>query len=186
MFTDSLMIGIARDNGQLLWSRPFTTPSDTTAQTPIVHDDMVIQAGRENGLTAFRVIPQDGEWRTEDVWHTDDASLHLTNGVAIDGVIYGLSHLNSGQYFAADLDTGEVLWTGPGRQAENAAIVRAGDTIFSIQDDAQMIILNASRTEFEPVQQYEIASSETWAQPAISGNRLFVKDVTRLTLWTLD
>ena len=186
VFTDSLMIGIARDNGQLLWSRPFTTPSDTTSQTPIVHDDMVIQAGRENGLTAFRVIPQEGEWRTEDVWHTDDASLHLTNGVAIDGVIYGLSHLNSGQYFAADLDTGEILWTSPGRQAENAAIVRAGDTIFSIQDDAQMIILNASRTEFEPVQQYEIASSETWAQSAISGNRLFVKDVTRLTLWTLD
>lgn len=186
IFTRSLMVGVRRDNGSLLWSRPFTTPSNTTAQTPIIYEDTVIQAGRENGLTAFRVIPQDGEWRTEDVWHTDDASLNMTNGVAIDGVIYGLSHLNSGQYFGVDLEDGEVLWTSPGRQSDNAAIVRAGSTIFSIQDNAEMVILNASRAEFEPVQRYEIAESETWAQPAISGNRLFVKDVSRLTLWTLD
>lgn len=186
VFTNGLMVGVARDNGQLLWSRPFTTPSNTTAQTPIVHEDMVIQAGRENGLTAFRVIPQAGEWRTEDVWHTDEASLHMTNGVVVDGVIYGLSHLNSGQYFGVDLDTGEVLWTSPGRQAENAAMVSAGGTIFSVQDDAQMVILNASRTDFDPVQRYEVATSETWAQPAISGNRMFVKDVSTLTLWTVN
>ena len=186
VFTNSMMVGLRRDNGTLLWSRPFTTPSNTTSQTPIIHDGMVIQAGRENGLTAFRVIPQDGEWRTEDVWHTDEASLNMTNGVVIDGVIYGLSHLNSGQYFGVDLDDGEVLWTSDGRQAENAAIVRAGSTIFSIQNNAEMVIMNASRTGFDPVQRYEIAESETWAQPAISGDRMFVKDVTRLTLWTLD
>jgi hypothetical protein len=27
---------------------------------------------------------------------------------------------------------------------------------------------------------------ETWPQPAISGNRFFVKDVNNLTLWTLN
>jgi hypothetical protein len=27
---------------------------------------------------------------------------------------------------------------------------------------------------------------ETWTQPAISGNRFFVKDVSNLTLWTLN
>lgn len=185
-FTNSLLLGLRSDNGTLLWSRPFTTPSNTTSLTPIIHDNMVIQTGRENGLTAFRVIPQGGEWRTEDVWHTDEASLQMTNGVVVDGVMYGLSHLNSGQYFAADMDNGEVLWTSPGRQAENAAIVAAGNTIFSIQDDAEMVVLSASRTEFDAVQRYEIATSETWAQPAISGDRMFVKDVTRLTLWTLD
>jgi len=186
LFTHSMMVGIARDNGELLWSRPFVTPSNTTAQTPIIYDDMVIQAGRENGLTAFRVIPQGGEWRTEDVWHTDEASLHMTNGVAVNGVLYGLSHLNSGQYFAVDLEDGSLVWISPGRQAENAGIVRSGNTIFSIQDDAQMVVLDATRDSFDPVARYEVATSETWAQPAVSGNRLFVKDVSTLTLWTLD
>lgn len=185
-FTHQNMIGLARDDGRLLWRREFVTPSNTTAQTPIIHDDTVIQAGRENGFTAFRVVSGAGGWTTEDVWHTDEVSLHMTNGVVVDGVLYGLSHLNSGQYFGLDLGTGEVLWTSPGRQATNAAMVSAGNTVFSIQDNAEMVVLNASRTAFEPLQRYEIASSETWAQPAISGNRFFVKDVSRLTLWTLE
>src|SRR5690606_35584437 len=145
-FTHQQMVGVAVEDGRLLWSRPFTTPSNTTAQTPIVHDGAVIQAGRENGFTAFRVIPGPGEWRTEDIWHTDEVSLHLSNGVVVDGVLYGRSHRNSGQYFGLDLQTGRVLWTSAPRQAENAAIVRAGDTIFSVEDDAELVVFLASRT----------------------------------------
>ena len=41
-------------------------------------------------------------------------------------------------------------------------------------------------TAFEPVRRYKVADAETWAPPALSGNRIFVKDVTSLTLWTLN
>jgi len=44
----------------------------------------------------------------------------------------------------------------------------------------------SSRTGFEPVQRYEVATSATWAQPTLAGNRVFVKDVDSLTLWTVD
>ena len=110
----------------------------------------------------------------------------MSNGVAIDGVLFDLSHLNRGQYFALDLNTGRALWLGEPRQAENTAIVRAGKTIFSLEDDAELVIIRSSRTGFEPLERYKVATSETWAQPAISGNRVFIKDVSSLTLWTLD
>ena len=38
----------------------------------------------------------------------------------------------------------------------------------------------------EPFRRYTVAHTPTWAQPAISGDRIFVKDVSSLTLWTLD
>jgi hypothetical protein len=94
--------------------------------------------------------------------------------------------LNSGQYFGLDLDTGRVLWTSDPRQAEHAAIARAGHTIFSLEDDAELLVVRHSRAGFEPLARYEVATSETWAQPAISKNRLFVKDAASLTLWTLE
>lgn len=184
-FTQENLVGVSAETGELLWRRPFTTRSTTTSQTPIQYGNTMIQAGRGNGITAFRVVRQGGAWTTENVWHTDDVSLHMTNGVVIDGVLYGLSHLNSGQYFGLDLDTGTVLWKSAPRQAENAAIVRAGRTIFSLQEDAELVVVSSSRTGFEPIRRYEVATSATWAQPTISGNRLFVKDVTSLTLWTL-
>ena len=185
-FTQEQLVGVSVATGELLWQRPYTTPSTTTSQTPILYGNTLIETGRSNGITAFRVVRRDDEWTTQDVWHTDDVSLHMTNGVAISGVLFGLSHLNSGQYFGLDLDTGQVLWRSAPRQAENAAIVRAGDTIFSLEDDAELVVVRHSRAGFEPLKRYDVATSGTWAQPAISGNRLFVKDVSSLTLWTLD
>ena len=184
-FTHQNLVAVSAETGALLWRRPFTTPSNTSSQTPIVHGDTLIQAGRENGITAFRAVRRGAAWTTEDVWSTKDVSLHMTNGVVADGVLYGLSHLNSGQYFALDLETGRVLWTSEPRQATNAAMVRAGRTIFALQDDAQMVVLRASRERFDPIRRYEVATSATWAQPAIAGDRIYVKAVSTLALWAL-
>ncbi|MGH9320195.1 MAG: PQQ-binding-like beta-propeller repeat protein [Vicinamibacteria bacterium] len=185
-FTQENFVGVSLATGELLWRRPYTTPSTTTSQTPILYQDTVIEAGRANGITALRVEREGGGFRTENLWHTDEVSLHMTNGVVVDGVLYGLSHLDSGKYFGLDLDSGRVLWTSEPRQAENAAIVRAGNTIFSLEDDAELVILRASRSGFEVRKRYPVADSATWAQPAISGNRIYVKDVSTLTLWTID
>jgi outer membrane protein assembly factor BamB len=185
-FTQKYFVGVALDTGKLLWRRPFVTPSTTTSQTPILYKDTVIEMGRNNGVTAFRAVPRGAEWSTENVWHTDDVSMHLSDAVAIDGVLFGLSHLNSGQYFALDLDTGRVLWKSEPRQAAHAAIVRAGNILFSLEDDSELVVIRHSRERFEPITRYKVAASETWTQPVISGNRIFVKDVSTLSMWTMD
>ena len=185
-FTNQNLVGVSLATGELLWRRPVVTPANTTSQTPILYRDTLIQTARENGVTAFHVVKKDGGFATEDVWQTKEVSLHMTNGVAVNGVLYGLSHLNAGQYFALDLNTGQVLWKSEQRQAENAAIVSAGDTIFSLESDAEMVVMNASRTGLNALRRYKVANSETWAQPTISGNRVYIKDVTKLTLWTLN
>jgi outer membrane protein assembly factor BamB len=185
-FTQENFVGVSAATGELLWRRPFVTPSTTTSQTPLLYDGTILQTGRANGVTRFQVVRQGAEIVTEDLWHTDEVSLHMTNGVVLEGVLYGLSHLNSGQYFALDLDNGKVLWVSEARQAENASLVRAGDTILSLEDDGELVVLRKSRVAFEPLKRYEVASSATWAQPALSGNRLFIKDVSTLALLALE
>jgi outer membrane protein assembly factor BamB len=185
-FTQENFVGVDRDTGALLWRRPFTTPATTTSQTPLLHKDLIIESGRDNGITAFRPTRQAGTWSTPNVWQTREASVHMSDIVAVDGVGYGLSHLNRGQYFAIDLDSGKVRWPGYPRGAEQAAIARAGQTLFSLEDDGELVVMRASRTGFAPVKTYEVATSSTWAQPAISGRRIFVKDVSTLSMWTID
>jgi outer membrane protein assembly factor BamB len=105
----------------------------------------------------------------------------------LDGdVMFGLTSRNMGQYYALDAKTGKVLWTSEGRQANNVAMARAGKVVFSLENDGELVVLRASQTAFEPLRRYKVADAETWAQPAISGNRIFVKDVSTLTLWTLS
>lgn len=184
-FTQKYFVGVALENGKLLWRRPYTTPSTTTSQTPILYKDTVIEMGRNNGVTAFRAVPGSGEWSTADVWHTDEVSMHLSDAVAIDGVLFGLSHLNSGQYFALDLDSGKVLWKSEPRQAAHAAIARSGNTVFSLEDDSELVVIRVNRDRFEPIARYKVADTDTWTQPVVSGNRIFVKDVSSLSLWTI-
>jgi outer membrane protein assembly factor BamB len=185
-FTQRNFVGVSLDTGALLWRRPYTTPATTTAQTPVVHKDLVIESGRDNGFTAFRAVNKGGQWTTENAWRTDEVSVHLSDIVVADGVAYGLSHLNRGQYFALELDTGKVLWRGEPRRAEHAAMARSGSLIFSLEDDGELVVMRASRTGFEPVTRYEVATSATWAQPVVSSRGVFVKDVSTLALWTFE
>ncbi len=112
--------------------------------------------------------------------------LRLSNALVVGDALVGLSTRNMGQYFSVDAKTGKTLWTSEPRQAAQAAIVRAGNVVFSLEDDGELVVFRSGATAFEPLGRYKVAESETWTQPAISGNRVFVKDVSTLALWTLN
>lgn len=184
--TQQNVVGVSAATGELLWRRPFVTRATNNAITPIVDGNTIIVSGQDKGVTAFIVVKRNDQWTTDTLWETQEVSMFLSNPVLVGDTIYGLSHRNSGQFFALDAKTGRVLWLGPGRQATNTALVNAGALLFLLDDDAELIVAKSSRTGFEPLHRYTVADAATWAQPVISGNRLFVKDVSTLALWTLN
>jgi outer membrane protein assembly factor BamB len=153
---------------------------------PVLYGDMVIVGALKAGATAFTPKLNDGKWIAEPAWTTPDISLYTSTPVVIGDTLFGLSRRASGQFFALDVKTGKVLWLGPPREAANTAVAKAGELLFLLNDDAELIVAKSSRTAFEPLRRYTVAESATWAQPAISGNRVFIKDVSSLALWTFD
>jgi outer membrane protein assembly factor BamB len=185
-FTQQKLVGVDAATGALLWERPFTTPSTQNNITPIVYGQTLIVSGHMNPVTAFTVTKQNNQWVTEKLWENTDVALYMSNAVSVGDTLIGMSQRMSGQFFALDLKTGKTLWMSAGRQATNAAIVAAGDLWFALKDDGELIVARTSTTAFEPMRRYTVADSATWAQPVISGNRVFVKDVSTLALWTLN
>jgi outer membrane protein assembly factor BamB len=184
VFTQENLVGVSEATGELLWKRPFTTRSTQNTITPILYGDIVIVSGLEKGVTAFRIFKRGDQWTTENAWENTDVSLYMTNGVILRDMLVGMSHRNSGQFFGLDAKTGKTLWTSEPRQATNAAIARAGDIVFLLKDDAELIVAKPDATGLQPLKRYTVADSATWAAPAISANRIFVKDTTALALWT--
>jgi outer membrane protein assembly factor BamB len=184
VFTQENLIGVAAATGDLLWKRPFSTNFSQNAITPILYGQTVIVSGLEKGVTAFNVMKRNGRWATENVWHNQDVALYMTNGVISHDMLIAMSHKNSGQFFALDAKSGKTLWTSQPRQATNAAITRAGDVVFLLKDDGELIVANPTTSGLAPVKRYTVADSATWAAPTIAGNRIFVKDTSNLTLWT--
>jgi outer membrane protein assembly factor BamB len=180
------VVGVSAATGELLWQRPIKSTYDNNSITPIQHGETLVISAQDKGITALRPARRNGQWNVEVVWETAEAGLYMSNGVLVDGTLFGLSHLNSGQFFALDVEDGSVLWTTRGREAENTAFVKAGTVLFMLNDDGELIVARANRTAFEPLRRYTVAETATWAQPTVSGNRIFVKDVSSLALWTLN
>ena len=178
------VLGISIDDGAVLWEHSWTSPY-VQAITPVLYREMIIVSGHHRGVTALEPIRRDGKWTAEVVWDTQEASMFLSNPVVVGDTLFGLSHLNSGQYFALDAATGQVLWLDRPRRATNSALVKADDLLFFLNDDAELIVARSSRSGFEPIKSYSIGSSATWAQPAMTGDRIFIKDVSSLGLWRL-
>jgi outer membrane protein assembly factor BamB len=179
------ILGISVADGAVLWEYPWKSPF-VQAITPVLYRQTIIVSGHHRGVMALKPIRREDQWLVEVVWETQDASMFLSNPVVIGDTLFGLSHRNSGQFFAIDASTGEVLWLDRPRRATNSALVKADDLLFFLNDDAELIVARSSRTGFQPLKRYSVADSATWAQPAISGKRIFIKDVSSLALWSLD
>ncbi len=184
--TQTKLVGIAPATGALLWEQPFASSNSTNSLTPIIAGQLIILSNNVKPTTAFAVAREGDRWTVKTVWENDVSPIgRLSNAVTSGNLLFGLTSKNAGQYFASDLETGKTVWTSEGRQANNASISRAGDILFSLEEDGDLVIFTREGTTFALTKRYQVADSETWGPPAVSGDRIFVKDLESLTLWTL-
>ena len=184
--TQKKFVGIDASTGALLWEVPYPVQVDTSSLTPIIYGQTVIVGATDYPVQAYAPTRQGDRWVANKAWENPDVSMRMSNGVIVRDMLFSLSTRNRGQYFALDAKTGKTLWTSEGRQARQASIQTAGDLVFSLEDDGELVITRLTPAGAEPVRRYQLADEETWTQPVISGNRVFVKDVTSLALWTLN
>ena len=185
--TQSKLVGVDPATGTLLWEQPFASSNFTNSLTPVIAGQMIILSNNVKPSTAYTVSREDGRWAVKTVWENDVSPIgRLSNAVTAGDLLFGITSKNAGQYFAADLATGKTVWTSEGRQANNASISRAGDIFFSLEEDGELVIFKRTGNTFAVAKRYQLADSETWGAPVISGNRILVKDVASLALWTLN
>jgi outer membrane protein assembly factor BamB len=183
--TQAKLVGLDAATGALLWARPFVSTNFTNSATPVLYRQTVI-ASNGGPVVAVNVTKRNNAWAVENAWENPDQPFRLSNAVVVGDTVFGLSQRNQGQYFAIDARTGKTLWTSEPRQAANASIVYSGRVVFSLEEDGELVVFRNSGTGLEQLRRYKLADAETWTQPVISGNRVFVKDVSSLALWTLN
>ena len=183
--TQGKLVGINAASGALLWEQALVSPNFTNSITPVRFGNTVVAWGHGGPMTAFTVGRNGSQWTATTAWEADLPG-RMSNSVPDGDVMYGLTSRNMGQYYVVDSKSGKTLWSSQPRQAAQAALVRAGNILFSLENDSELVVFRASPAGMEELRRYKVADAETWTQPAVSGNRIFVKDVSTLTLWTLN
>ena len=182
--TQKHLVGLNASTGTLLWQLPFASDFDQNAFTPVVFQDLLINAGMDEPLTAIRPTLDRGKWIVETVWTNPQTPMFLSSPVVIGGTIYGLTVRSRGQFVAIDAKSGKTLWTTQGREGENASMLGSGSWLLASTTDGNLIVARANPRQYEEVRRYQIADSALWAHPAITGGSIIVKDVDKVICWS--
>jgi outer membrane protein assembly factor BamB len=182
--TQKYLLGLEASSGAQLWREPFNVIYDQNIVTPVAWRDLLIFSGYQKGTFALRPRRQAQAWALEHAWNSPDVSMYMSSPVLLGDRLYGLAHRNRGQVFCMDPATGKVIWTGPGRQGDNAAILAANDVVFVLTTGGELLVVRATDRGFEVLSTYAVASSPTWAHPIVLSSGVLVKDEQTLAFWS--
>ena len=183
--TQNKCVSLALNTGNLLWQLTYTTAWDQNSVTPIVYGDSIIFSGLKNGTHAYRPIRDGDSWTIEQAWHNKDESMYMSSPIITDNLLIGFAHTQKGHFFCLNLENGQSLWQSEGRQSDNAAIINTNNGLLAQKTDGEIIIFEKNAESFNPIAQYQVANSPTWAHPALIANHLITKDLSNLTFWRL-
>ena len=96
-----------------------------------------------------------------------------------DGFLYGARA--DGRFVCLGLD-GKVVWaSGPGETFGLGPFLLADDMIFALNDSGKLRLMEASPARFNLLGEAQpLTNRESWAPMALAGNRLLLRDLTRL------
>ena len=181
-----VLAGVESRSGRLLWEYPF--PHKTHNQnmpTPVFHKGRVLVGGENRGVHSIEPKLVDGIWSVKKGWSQKEVALDMSTAVVNGELLYGLSHYDKGRFFCLDLDTGKVLWKGPGRTGQNVMFLSIEGYVVALVNDGELQVITASGDSFRKAATYQVANSPTWAPPVLLKGGLLVKDHETLTRWSL-
>jgi outer membrane protein assembly factor BamB len=184
-FTEGHLVGLSAASGALLWRLPFTTDYTQNAVTPVVRASTVYYSGLDKGFHAVEIVRRGDGFAAEPRWSNTEVSAYMSTPVLDGDVLYGLSHRKKGQLFALDARSGRTLWTGDGRQGDNASLVVLGDALGVLTTEGELVVARKDGKAYAPLATYTVADSPVWAHLAVVPAGFLVKDVSSLALWTL-
>ncbi|MDH7599158.1 MAG: PQQ-binding-like beta-propeller repeat protein, partial [Sedimentisphaerales bacterium] len=183
VMTEASVVGLALDDGRLLWQLPFQAGRMAyNASTPIVDGQTVIYAGSGRGTKAVRIERKADGFGATELWSCDTAP-QFCSAVLKDGMLFGLS--DKGNIYCIDAKTGTLAWLDGTNRRNFGAMLDVGPCLVLLPEGGELLVFKPSRTGYEEVAKYKVSENATYAHPVLSGNRLYIKDRDSLALWTL-
>ncbi len=178
--TDGSIIGLDAKTGSELWSVPFPDEWHENIATPVWTGSHLIVSGTRQGTHAYSLHQVDGKWQATEVWKNTEVAMYMSSPVCGDGLIYGHSARQKGQFVALDAKTGAVRWATEGREGWHASVLLTPHHIVYLTHSADLIVARRDTATFEIEQRYHVADAETFAMPVLLGADILVRDATGL------
>ncbi len=176
-------MGLAVENGSLLWEYPWTTHSDINVAQPIMTagNRFFISAGYDHGAALVEVSPKGDGYEARTVWQNNRMKNKFSSSVLYQGYIYGL---DEAILACIDASTGDLKWKG-GRYGYGQLLLASGYLIIS-SEAGEIVFVKANPDSHQEVARFAALEGKTWNVPAIAGGRLIVRNSTEMACFRVS
>ncbi len=177
------VVGVDAKDGKLLWETTDWKISIATVPSPLPLPDgkIFLTGGYGAGSLMLQLEDKEGKLTTKTLFKLTPEVFGATQHTPVlkDGFLYGARA--DGRYVCLGLD-GKVAWaSGPGETFGLGSFLIADDLIFALNDSGKLRLMEASPARFNLLGEAQpLTNRESWAPMALAGNRLLLRDLTRL------
>ena len=180
--SSSRAVGLAPEDGSLLWSYPWDTDMGINVSQPIMvsNNRFFISAGYGKGAALVELSGTGKSFTARTVWENVNMKNKFNSSVLHQGYVYGL---DEGILTCLDVNTGERKWKG-GRYGYGQVLL-AGGNLIVMSDSGELVLVRAKPDEHSEVARFKAIEGKTWNYPAIANGRLLVRNANEMAAYNI-
>lgn len=180
--TASRVVGLS-ETGALLWEYPWRNGAGINVSQPIVAspNSFFISAGYGKGAALIEIGAAGNGLSARALWENGSMKNKFNSSVLHNGYVYGL---DEGILTCVDVRTGDRKWKG-GRYGYGQLLL-ASNHLIVITETGELVLVRATPDQHTELAKFSALEGKTWNVPAISNNRLLVRNTTQMACYNLS
>ncbi len=175
-------MGLAVEDGSLLWDYPWVTSYGINASQPIVigGNRVLLSAAYDHGAALLEISRNGESYSAQRIWENNTLKNKFTSSVLYKGHVYGL---DESILTCIDPETGARKWKG-GRYGYGQLLLASGHLIV-LTESGDLVLVEATPARHNEIASFSAIQGKTWNHPAISGGRLLVRNTTEMACFKI-
>jgi outer membrane protein assembly factor BamB len=182
-FTANAGVGIRASDGKLMFRYPTAANNVANISTPVYADNQVFFAsGYGAGGGLLKLTAQNGEVVATEAYATREMKNHHCGMVLVDGYLYGY---NEAILTCLEFATGKMMWRD--RSVGKGSVTYAGGRLYIQSENNVVGLVEATPSGYREKGRFQIPEKArmSWAHPAISDGRLYVRNQDTLLVYDI-
>jgi outer membrane protein assembly factor BamB len=177
------VVSIAPRDGTLFWRFPMVDLLAESSSTPVVAGDILLASSITTGCVGIHLKARDGKPDATKAWTNPDLTCYFSTPVPV-----GKDHVylvtgtkppalvSESSLRCINRESGKELWRKKGVGTYHASLLRTGDSkLLMLEEKGDLVLLEPDPKGYRELARSHICGN-TWAHPALSGGRLFIRD----------
>ena len=172
IFAAKHLIGLDPRTGRELWRQFWETGWDTNNTDPSTQRDRIFISSFSRGCALLSVA----HGRPEVIYDSKVLHNHLSPGILLGDYLYAFNGeaKQETDFRCVHLPSGELKWTR--KDPGFGSLICAAGQLVVLSEKGELLLAEASPTEFRPLARAQVLSGLCWTPPALANGLLYLRN----------